>query len=204
MILTYDIALDFTNGVHLPSLSEELAASFHPVLSLNAENGFVSIGYSIDKTPTEINVINGVISAHTGVKPPDTSILETIMLIPTDQEVKNSNDWQDFGGVIVSGGGFGINKDNIKAQITGQYKIKSGNDAEVCLLETGSWNMLPDVELMQPHHILQSSNDMWLPFTTFTNVDIRDGYWAYVFRARAGSCDGFYLRYLTMSIVEIE
>ena len=189
-------------GLHKNLLKSNLPDTLNGI-SLNEDE--VAIEYSTDLTLNEEVVLAEEIVKPIVVEKRDT-ILETIMLVPVRKEVKNKLDWQSFGGVVVSPGGFGAPVEDIHGQITGEYIIKkneneSNSPAEISLIETGSWNNLPDSELIKPPHIMPSTSDNWVPFTIVTNVQVRPGFWSYVFRARRGKAQDFHLRSLTLSII---
>jgi len=197
------------NGVKpsFTQLHKNLASSSLPnsLDGIHSEGDDVIIEFQTDLSAAEVTLLDTEIAKPIIVEK-SYKILETIMLVPTRKEVKNKSDWQDFGGVVVSPSGFGAPVSSIKGQITGEYAIEKNekhatNPAEISMLETGSWNMVPDSELIFPPHVMPPTNDMWLPFTAFTDVPVRPGFWSYVFRARRGKAEDFYLRHLTMSIV---
>jgi|GEM_PF-4494759 len=205
MNYTYSVLVDFTSTT-TPSAgaltSEIMLLGLGASLSgVSTKGDVVTISFDGSVTGMDKTKLDQAVSDHTGIVSVKT-VIETVMIVPTDRRIDTENDWQDLGGVIVAPASFPVALGNLRAQVTGQFKIKAGMDAELCLTESGDWNSLPDSELIDPPHVLTNSNDGWLPFTIVSNIDVRDGYWAYVVKARAGGCDGFYLRYLTLSIVE--
>jgi len=211
-MLTYSITTDFinTNTPDLDVLKRDInvLALDYPCTGVSINEDTIIIYFSGTNTPAQDALIDGVVAAHNPIIVTDRKIIETIMLVQTRKEVKNKTDWQDFGGVVVSPVDFGVSPDKILGQITGEYVIKKNekpttDPAEISLLETGNWNMLPDIELINPPHVLPTTNDMWLPFTAYTDVQVRGGFWSYVFRARRGKAEDFYLRHLTLSIIEV-
>jgi len=205
MNYVYSVAVDFTATAtpNTGSLSTEiLNLTLGMILQgVTLKGDSVTIEFDGTLSGMDQTALNTAVSTHTGIASTET-IMETIMMVPTARQILNPNDWQDLGGVVVSPSSFPAEKQNIKAQITGEFKIKSGMDAELVLTETGAWNGLPDVELISPAHVLSNSGDTWVPFIAYSNVEVRDGFWSYVLKARALGCDGFYLRYMTLSIIE--
>ena len=200
----YTLGVNFPNGLDPTILTKAVASD--PLIQPELEQILIkgdNVSLFFDVVLTSEEEIELVSLFLIDMEKPKLDFIhETIILAPTDTKIKNKLDWQDLGGVIVAPAHFSENLSSIKAQVTGQYKVQSGGNAQVNLVEAGFWNLQADQELLSPYYELPPTGDMWLPFTAYTNVPVRAGFWAYTLHARRNQAEEFYLRYTTLSIVE--
>lgn len=203
-IYNYSSANDFVNApsVSLTLLSDEIrdssiGSTFENVLRSGDQ---IAIHFKTALSALERGELDTVVVGHEGVSSP-YQILETVALSPLNIQVNNTTEWQELGGILASPLDFGTDITELKAQVTGLYKGE-GSGMELNVVEKGEWNQLADTDIINPALSLNSTGGAWAPFTVYSNIQVRPGFWSYVVQGRCGQAVDMFMRHLSLSVVK--